>query len=246
MIHVRQLLTTMLIEPIKTFESFINGQTKSGLTTLEVSWSPSPGIQYKGKTHKDSPKLDEGQRVLLEHSSHFKQGVPVITPNTSGTIIKAWKSQMCCQGRPDSCREGCGQLRTILNKHKMESEQDSAPTLVISAESCLLLNSSKPQSYKSGCKLHYYHHIKYFRFLDWVSSRTCFDTHISSGYMTVVPDLIYDAGNTAAYFFWKVWDSELWERTLPSVHSIFLRFGEPTDPYASELGKWVEKGRSCW
>lgn len=63
MIHLRQLLTTMLIEPIKTFESFINGQTKSGLTTLEVSWCPSSGIQYKGKTHKDSSKLVEGQSL---------------------------------------------------------------------------------------------------------------------------------------------------------------------------------------
>lgn len=93
-IHVRQLMTTMLIESIKIFESFINGQTKRGLTSLEVSWYPSSGIQYKGKTHKDSSKLDEGQRILKrsflpEHSSHFKQNLPVILPNTSGTIIKA-------------------------------------------------------------------------------------------------------------------------------------------------------------
>lgn len=34
MIHVRQSMTIMLIKPIKSFEFFINGQTKSGLTSL--------------------------------------------------------------------------------------------------------------------------------------------------------------------------------------------------------------------
>lgn len=73
------------------------------------------GYSIKAKPIKISSKLVEGQRVLKrsflpEHSGHLKQNLPVILPNTSGTIINCVaKADLTVVG------SGCGELRPILN-----------------------------------------------------------------------------------------------------------------------------------